>query len=340
MRPGRREYAAVMSARNITLTLLLTTSLLVACGTTPAPKLDDTWTWTGGDWHELSAPFGAHPGWRQDAVFVYDPAAKQVLMFGGEGPSTSCPNVTVCELGETWAWSGQWTRVDLKVAPRPRTAASAGYDPVTKQVIMFGGWAAADVVQRADVGNPIDVLTDTWAWDGSQWSQLAPLHSPPGGGPESMAWDSATKTLVMIAGASTWSWNGTDWTMHESADQPTSGIVYADDSLGMAMIIGPTGQFSWTGIKWVWKSPLTYRGDAGVAFNPLSTLLMSFGSGGCGGIGGNNAQTWVSADDGWQSLPTTTHPPARAGSYLAYDADIGGLVMFGGYQSWGCGGFT
>jgi hypothetical protein len=329
----------------VVLLPLIGFTALSQCGNGGSPNLDDTWTWTGGDWHE-SAAFGAHPGWRTGAVFVYDSDAKHVLMFGGEGPSNACPNETECELNETWTWSGHWSRYDPTNAPPPRTAAAAGYDPARKQVILFGGWSAVGT-PSAVANNPIEVLTDTWAWEGTQWTRLVPLHSPPlSGGSASMGWDPATKTLVMIDQASpesgtlaaTWSWDGTDWTKHESDAEPPTGIVYSDDIRGTAMVIGHSGQFSWTGAKWVWASPLTDRGDAGVAFDPQYARLMSFGSGGCGGSGGNNAQTWVSTDGGWKAIATANHPNERAGSYLAYDSDIKGSVLFGGYHSWGCGG--
>jgi hypothetical protein len=128
--------------------------------------------------------------------------------------------------------------------------------------------------------------------------------------------------------------------MHESVEEPPSGTEYSDDRLRTAMVIGPSGQFFWTGSKWARTSLLPDRGDAGIAFNSMTMDLMSFGSGGCFGSGGNSSDTWVAADKGWITIPTANHPPERAGSYLVYDSNISGLVMFGGYKSLGCGGLT
>jgi len=51
--------------------------------------------------------------------------------------------------------------------PASRFDAAVGYDPETRQVVMFGG--------LSDEG----ALADTWVWNGSVWRQEHSAESPP-----------------------------------------------------------------------------------------------------------------------------------------------------------------
>ncbi len=48
------------------------------------------------------------------------------------------------------------------------------YDAARGQVVLFGGYRSAH-----DFG-------DTWTWDGTDWTQLSPVHSP--SARDGMAW--------------------------------------------------------------------------------------------------------------------------------------------------------
>ena len=44
-------------------------------------------------------------------------------------------------------------------SPSPRAVSAMAYDPVSKKVVMFGGF------------NDTTYLNDTWTWDGTTWTQ-------------------------------------------------------------------------------------------------------------------------------------------------------------------------
>src|SRR6267154_5895947 len=52
-------------------------------------------------------------------------------------------------------------------SPPARTFAASAYDSKQKRVVLFGGW------------NRIGPLGDTWQFDGTTWTNLAPAVAPP-----------------------------------------------------------------------------------------------------------------------------------------------------------------
>ena len=56
------------------------------------------------------------------------------------------------------------------------------YDPAIGQLVLFGGTGANGTV-----------LNDTWTYNGTTWTQLSPLTSPPARSDSSMAYDPAIR---------------------------------------------------------------------------------------------------------------------------------------------------
>ena len=55
-----------------------------------------------------------------------------VVMFGGSSPDG--------DLGDTWLWAGSdWSELSPATSPPPRESAGVTYDPVSGQLVLFGG---------------------------------------------------------------------------------------------------------------------------------------------------------------------------------------------------------
>ena len=98
------------------------------------------------------------------------------------------------------------------------------YDATSKQVILFGG-------QTQD---------QTWAWDGSAWTQVVPATSPSPRTGERMAYDAARHDIVLFGGrgsltrdplGDTWIWDGATWTE-------------VGPPIGMAGVSGPVARLA------------------------------------------------------------------------------------------------
>jgi hypothetical protein len=96
-------------------------------------ELGDTWTWSGTTW--VAASPATSPSARNGASMDYDPATSQLVLFGGfVGVGQGI------EAGDTWGWNGTtWVAQSPATSPSARDSASMAADPLTKQLVLFGG---------------------------------------------------------------------------------------------------------------------------------------------------------------------------------------------------------
>jgi hypothetical protein len=299
--------------------------------------LNDTWTWNGSDWSQLSP--ATVPSARDDAALAYDPGSGQMVLFGGDTNDGL--------LADSWTWgippssSYDWSQQSPTTSPTGRWGASMAYDPGSGQLVLFGGESCC--------GN----LADTWTWNGSTWSELSPSVSPPARSNAFMAYDPGTGQLVLFGGVGvdgfdqlnylddTWIWNGSTWSELSPATSPSarSGASMAyDPGTGQLVLFGGYNSsgmndtWTWNGTTWSELSPATSptaRFGASMAYDPGTGQLVLFG-------GRNTSEalgdTWAWNGITWANVSAPADPPGRSNASMAYDPGTGQLVLFSGYD--------
>lgn len=217
----------------------------------------DTWVYDGTSWSQVHS--ADPPQGRAAASMAYDPAERQTVLFGGYDQAGT--------LGfrDTWTFDGaQWHLQHPAAVPAPRSDAAMAYDPVSRRMILFGGWE----VNTPDRAYP-DGFDDTWAWDGTTWTRLHPAHMPPSG---VEVYAATGDHLMLYAGSQsrqptrsqTWEWTGSDWQQLQPAVSPPAreNTTVAGDGHNVVLFGGygadPTasvGELSdaweWTGDNWI-----------------------------------------------------------------------------------------
>jgi len=193
-------------------------NVLVLFGGSPTgattASTQDTWEWdsTNG-WVDVTPALG-NPPIRSAGTMAWDPVTGHVMMFGGENGS---------QLGDTWLWNATnntWTE-HLSVNPQPaaRNRPSLVTDPVQAGVLLVGGRSSTNAY-----------FSDTWRWDGTDWTEVIP-STPGGGGPHAadggvasmgLTYDALRDRFVMFGGvlnngstfrtADTWEYDRSTWT--------------------------------------------------------------------------------------------------------------------------------
>jgi hypothetical protein len=172
-----------------------------------------TWIWNGSVWTQLHP---AHePSIRSLVAIAYDPATKQVVLFGG---LSSLGNTNM--LNDTWVWDGtDWMQQHPATSPPARDGAALTYDAATNQLVLFGGGSNGPRIG----GLVPPPLNDTWVWTGSNWIQQHPSTSPLPVLLPSLVYDAAQQNLLLFGGLyanttpmrkelnDTWQWTGSNW---------------------------------------------------------------------------------------------------------------------------------
>lgn len=174
---------------------------------------NDTWTFDGTAWtqqHPAHSPPALNQG--SDRA-VYDPATGSVVLVTADAQGRSAP--------DTWTWDGtDWTEHAAATQLSARWQPALAYDPDTKTVIAFGG---ASGYQGPDLG-------DTWQWDGTNWTALAPATSPGPRAAATMDYDAPAGGLLLFGGdqgsADTWLYKGGTWSQVTPSTTPP-GRAYA-----------------------------------------------------------------------------------------------------------------
>jgi cysteine-rich repeat protein len=157
----------------------------------------EMWSWDGTSWSQYTA---ATPPARSFAAIAYDPDRRRVVLFGGTSDGTT-------PIDDTWEWDGtSWTQATPTTSPAARLLSAMAYDAVHKRMVLFGGSSDSDSV---------GVMNDTWAWDGTTWTELDPATIPDARADHALVYDRARRRIEMFGGGlavfSPWEWTGDDW---------------------------------------------------------------------------------------------------------------------------------
>lgn len=163
------------------------------------------------------------------------------------------------------------------------------YDGARQRVVLFGGETG---------GQPTIYLNDTWAWDGTIWTQIADT-GPSVRRTHAMAFDSIRERIVLLGGwvyqqtgtflDETWEWDGEAWTqVADTGPSPRLGHTMAFDLARQRVVLfGGASLSAYFGDTWEW-----------------------------------DGESWTQVAD--------TGPSVRATHAMAYDADRKRVVLFGG----------
>jgi hypothetical protein len=149
--------------------------------------------------------------------------------------------------------------------PPARCCAAIGFDPETRQVVMFGGLGITG--SRGD----------TWIWNGSYWLRPRLSVAPVTREDASMIFDPELHALVLVGGSSnatgpevqpdlnaTWIWTGTRWGRRQTAHIP------AANEAPMAWLSGPLAYDAVTG------RVVMVTTQGGIHFEACSTQTWTF----------------------------------------------------------------
>ncbi|MCA8977785.1 MAG: hypothetical protein KDC98_23875 [Planctomycetes bacterium] len=255
-------------------------------------SITETWVHRTGTWMHRDA--ASQPSARNDAALAFDPASRQVLLFGGALPSPGA---------DTWLWDGSnWLQAAPAVSPPARSAAAMAGDSTRGRVVLYGGQGSGGL------------LDDTWEWDGTNWQQRSPSLVPPRRKNHAMSFDPQRNVTVLFGGGDYllppvlgdhWQWNGSNWTAIVGVPLPPGraghGLVF-DTATQTTLLVGgyyhltfavPVGRndvWEWNGAQWTarvitapqpWPKRITP-----VAHDPATHRTLLFG-----GEGGHD--TWL-----------------------------------------------
>ena len=242
-------------------------------------------------------------------VFAYDAGHRQIVLLNFRD--------------QTWLWSNnQWTQAHPPVAPPRRTGAAFAWDPAMSAVLLFGGQAYGDQT----------LLNDTWAWNGSRWTEVGKGgQAPPASFVSIATYDPVRREMVLVQSdihfgtpIQLWTWDGVAWRQRSVAGGPTSpvaAIAFEPRTRTVIAIAGECSGFECRSQTWNWDGTtwhqLTPAHEPGFAFYNMSLvpdprsgrlLLLTVSS---NSLGPAPTETWSWDGRDWVGLQLIGEPGAE-----------------------------
>lgn len=302
----------------------------------------DTWEYDGFSWRQITTPHA--PPARSQASMAWDARKGVLVMHGGDQPGT-------------WEYDGSdWTQVS-STGP-DRRYAMLTWDEASQRVISFGGFS------------PMSMWTDdSWAWDGTTWTELSPATRPPPRATSFGSWDPVRRRIVIFGGYDsgarfdTWEWDGSNWLELAIRSGPPRGLpsLAADSTRGTIVSyggletivsggIGTDVHWAWDGATWHQLAIATppARLDAAFSRDATNDRLVLFGGNSIdAGATLVRDETWTFDGTSWALAQPANRPPPLSAPAMAWDANRQRLVLFGGWtgsaysnQTWEWDGTT
>lgn len=278
-----------------------------------AADVNDAWLlqMDSNQWSPLpSLPAAA----RDSASVIYDPATTNLTVFGGKSLPVSCYNDAYILFGATGS-SPTWVPVP-GTGPAARGGASAVYDRVSNEMIVFGGRC------NATLYNDVWVLENANGDGGvPTWRQLTTSGTPPSARAfHSAAYDWNTNTMIVFGGRDS-----------SSADLNDTWVLSNANGVG--------GTPAWTQLSPYGALPPARETQTAV-YDPKLDRLMIMGGASNGPV---VSDAWVLYNaNGMGAAPTwvpltfnTPAPEARGGATAVYDDNTGNVTLFGGQPNVG-----
>lgn len=170
-------------------------------------------------WTQL-ATLGMPPSTRMAHSAVYDLGSNRMIVFGGEidaGFAITTNDVWVLSNANGLGGIPAWTQLTPSGGPSGRYSHSAVYDPVSKRMVVFGGYANFVLM------NDVWVLSNPTGLGGAPaWTQLTPS-----GGPTARYWHSAvfhqaTNRMIVFGGLASPVRTNDTWVLSLGAPESTT----------------------------------------------------------------------------------------------------------------------
>lgn len=202
--------------------------------------------------------------------------------------ATAVPSVGAQSAAPATPAAAVWQEATPAESPQRRAYFDMAYDTEDQRTILFGGNVYTFTTVTSD---------ETFSWDGTTWTELAPASRPPARKSHAMAYDRARDEVVLFGGvdqsdfghfADTWVFDGETW---EQRTPPTS----------------PPAQ---------WGMEMAYDDARGE--------VVMFG----GHLDGDS--TWIWDGTTWEERHPAVSPPGRTGHGMAYDKSRQAVILQGG----------
>ncbi len=275
--------------------------------------LQDTWEWDGRMWNQLAPTASPLPTWA--GAMCFDAQRGECILFGGYSNSAGA------DLNTTWAWDGlAWSSKATASTPPARRHHAMCYDAQRGVIVMAGGVTTNT--------SPATTYSDTWEWNGTNWTARISSPSPSGTANAALAYDSQrNKCVLLTTNGETWTLEAAGWQQVITANTPplrSTAACWFDTSIGRMVLHGgstPNGTplndtWSFDGINW---------SQIGTTTAPSNRYWINFGAAHCGAKGallfggwtGSAAlsDTWTFSGGNWRQRISYIRSPLNGHLY-------------------------